>query len=160
MLEIIIYTTSAIFALAGLILTLFNFPGIWLVYISTVILAIFTGFEEITPLLLVILFFVAVLSTFIDNIVAALGAKTVGGSKWGMLGAVLGGMFGFIIGNFPGFILGPLIGATLFELLFAHKDLNESFRSGMGSLIGLFLSVFLKIAVNISIIIFVLSKLF
>jgi uncharacterized protein YqgC (DUF456 family) len=56
-------------------------------------------------------------------------------------------------------MLGPLVGATLFELVFAHKDLNESFRSGIGSLIGLFFSVFLKIAVNISIIIYVLSKL-
>ncbi len=159
MLEIIIYIVVAIFALTGLILTIFNFPGIWFVYISTVILAFYTGFEEISPLLLIILFFVAILSTFIDNIVTALGAKKMGGSKWGMLGAILGGIFGFIMGNFIGFILGPLIGAILFELIFAHKDLNESFKSGIGSLIGVFLSVFLKIVINISLIIFVLSKI-
>jgi len=159
MIEIIIYIVAAIFALTGLILTILNFPGIWFVYISTVVVAFYTGFEKISPLLLIILFFVAILSTFIDNIVAALGAKKMGGSKWGMLGAILGGIFGFIIGNFIGFILGPLIGATLFELVFAHKDLNEAFKSGIGSLIGVFFSIFLKIVVNISLIIFVLSKL-
>ena len=159
MLEIIIYIVAVIFALTGLILTILNFPGIWFVYISTVIMAFYTGFEKISPLLLVILFFVAILSTFIDNIVAPLGTKKMGGSKWGMLGAIFGGIFGFIIGNFIGFILGPLIGATLFELVFANKDLNEAFKSGIGSLIGVFLSVFLKMAVNISIILFVLSKL-
>jgi len=159
MLEIIIYIVAGIFALTGLILTFFNFPGIWFVYISTVVLAFYTGFEEISPLLLIILFFVAILSTFIDNIVAALGAKKMGGSKWGMLGAILGGIFGFIIGNFIGFVLGPLIGATLFEVIFAHKELNEAFKSGIGSLIGVFVSVFLKVAVNIFIIVFVLSRL-
>jgi uncharacterized protein YqgC (DUF456 family) len=159
MLEITIYIVAGIFALTGLILTIFNFPGIWFVYISTVVLAFYTDFEKISPLLLLILFFVAILSTFIDNIVAALGAKKMGGSKWGMLGAILGGIFGFIIGNFIGFVLGPLIGATLFELIFADKELNEAFKSGVGSLIGVFISIFLKVAVNIFIIVFVLSRL-
>lgn len=158
MLEIVIYIVAAIFALTGLILTIFNFPGIWFVYISTVILAFYTGFEEISPLLLVILFFVAIISTFIDNIVTALGAKKMGGSKWGMLGAILGGIFGFIMGNFIGFILGPLIGAIIFELIFAHKDLNQSLRAGIGSFIGVFVSIFLKIVVNVVIIVFVISR--
>lgn len=159
MLEIIIYIVAAIFALTGLILTILNFPGIWFVYISTVILAFYSGFEEISPLLLIILFFVAILSTFIDNIVVALGAKKMGGSKWGMLGAILGGIFGFIIGNLIGFILGPLIGATLFELVFADKDLNESLRAGVGSFLGVLVSIILKTGANIVIIVFVLSRL-
>lgn len=159
MLEIIIYIVAAIFALTGLILTVLNFPGIWFIYISTVILAFYSGFEEISPLLLIILFFVAILSTFIDNIVVALGAKKMGGSKWGMLGAILGGIFGFIIGNLIGFILGPLIGATLFELVFADKDLNESLRAGVGSFLGVLVSIILKTGANIVIIVFVLSRL-
>jgi hypothetical protein len=158
MLEIIIYVISGGFALAGLILTILNFPGIWFVYASTLIVAIFTGFEEITPLLLIILFLVAIFSTFIDNIVAALGVKKTGGSVWGMLGAILGGFVGLMIGNAVGFFLGPLVGATLSEYLFAHKNIKESLKAGMGTFLGLLLSIVLKTAINVSIIIFVISR--
>jgi uncharacterized protein len=159
MFEIVIYTVAGILALSGLVLTLLDFPGIWLVFLSTVVVAALTGFETITPLLLIILFFVSLLSTFIDNIVVALGAKKMGASKWGMLGAILGGIVGLMIGNIVGFLFGPLVGATLFELIFAHKDLNQSLKSGMGSLIGLFVSVLLKTVVNVSIIVFGVSRL-
>jgi len=158
MLEVLIYLAFGVFALAGVVLTIFNFPGIWFVYISAVIVAIYTGFQEITPLLLIALFLVAILSTFIDNIVALLGVKQAGGSVWGMLGAILGGIIGLIIGNLIGLFLGPLIGATLFELVFAHKDLNQSLKAGIGSFLGVFVSIILKTVINVVIIVFVISK--
>lgn len=157
MLEIIIYIVSGVFALVGLILTVLNLPGIWFVYTSTVMVAILTGFEKITPLLLIILFLVAILSTFIDNIVAVLGVKKTGGSVWGMLGAILGGFIGLIVGNVVGLFLGPLIGATAFEYFFAHKSIDESLRAGIGSFLGLLLGVVLKSVINVSIIVFVIS---
>ena len=159
MLNIILYTVLGIIALVGLVLTVLDLPGIWLIYLATLVIAIVDGFENITVLFLIILFFVSLLSTFIDNVVIALGAKKMGGSKWGMLGAVLGGIVGLIVGSIPGFFLGPLIGATLFELVFAHKDLNESFRAGIGSLFGLFFSILLKLVVNVGIIVFVVSRI-
>ncbi len=157
MLDIVIYTIFGLLSLSGIILTILDMPGIWLIYLATVILAVVTGFEVITPLLLIILFFVSVLSTFIDNIVVALGAKKMGGSKWGMLGAILGGIIGLMVGNILGLFLGPLIGATIFEYMFAHKDLNQSFKAGVGSFIGVFVSIFLKTVVNVIIIVFVIS---
>lgn len=159
MLEIVIYIISGGFALAGLILTVLNFPGIWFVYGATLIVAIFTGFEAITPLLLIILFLVAILSTFIDNIVAVLGVKQTGGSVWGMLGAILGGFVGLMIGNAVGLFLGPLVGATLFEYFFAKKNIKDSLKAGMGTFLGLVLSIVFKTVINISIIVFVISRL-
>lgn len=159
MLEIVIYIISGGFALAGLILTVLNLPGIWFVYGATLIIAIFTGFEAITPLLLIILFLVAILSTFIDNIVAVLGVKQTGGSVWGMLGAILGGFVGLIIGNAVGLFLGPLVGATLFEYFFAKKNIKDSLKAGMGTFLGLVLSIVFKTVINISIIVFVISRL-
>jgi len=159
MIEIIIYIVAGIFALTGVILTFLNFPGIWFVYAATVIIAIFTSFEVISPLLLIILFFVSLLSTFVDNLVAALGVKKSGGSAWGMLGAVLGGIIGLIIGNVVGLFLGPLIGATIFEYFFAKKNINDSLKAGMGSFLGILLSIILKTVLNIAIIVFVISKL-
>ena len=52
--NIIIYVLLGIVSLAGLVLVVINLPGIWLIYISTIILAIMDKFENITPLILVI----------------------------------------------------------------------------------------------------------
>jgi uncharacterized protein len=158
MFTIIVYILLGIMALVGLVLTVLDFPGVWLIYIGTLILAILDGFQNLTPTFLVILFLIAILSTFIDNIVVALGAKRMGGSKWGMLGAIIGGIIGLMIGNLLGFFLGPLVGATLFELLFAHKKFKESLKAGIGSFLGLLFSILLKLVVNVGIIVFVVSR--
>jgi hypothetical protein len=157
-LEIFLYTLSAIIALAGVILTILTLPGIWLVYIATVIVAFINGFETLTPTILIILFILSLLSTFVDNIVVAMGAKKFGGSTWGMIGAIVGGIVGLIVGSIVGMFLGPLIGATLFELTFSGKDINQSLKAGVGSAIGVLVSIFLKIGINIGIIVFVISK--
>lgn len=159
MLSALIYITFGVLVILGLILTFLDFPGIWLIDIAALILAIYDGFENITVLFLIILFLISILIAFIDNIVIAVGAKKMGSSKWGMFGAVLGGLVGVVIGNILGFLLGPLIGATLFELLFAHKDLKESLKSGFGSLVGIFVSVFLKSVITVTIVIVIISRI-
>jgi uncharacterized protein YqgC (DUF456 family) len=157
MIDILIYIVLGILALAGLVLTIFTLPGIWLVYISIVILAWMGSFQVITPTLLAILFFVSLLSTLLDNVVIALGAKKLGGSNWGMAGAILGGIVGLAIGNIHGMLVGPILGATLFELIFAQKDLKESLRAGFGSFLGIFFSIVLRVALTIAMIVYVLS---
>jgi uncharacterized protein YqgC (DUF456 family) len=159
MLNILIYILLAILSLAGLILTVLNFPGVWLIYISTVILSVMDGFDSIPVTTLVILFVVSVLSTFIDNIVVAMGTKKMGGSIWGMIGAILGGIVGVVVGGIPGMFLGPLLGAVLLEYTFSHKDINQSFKAGIGSAIGVLVGIALRIAINIGMIIFTISAL-
>jgi uncharacterized protein YqgC (DUF456 family) len=157
MLDIILYIILAILSIAGVILTVLTLPGIWLVYISVFILAWMGSFQVITPLILVILFILSLLSTLVDNIVIALGAKKLGGSNWGMLGAILGGIVGLMVGNIVGMFLGPIVGATLFELLFSHKDLKSSFKAGIGSFLGILFSIVLKLGFTIGMIVYVLS---
>jgi uncharacterized protein YqgC (DUF456 family) len=157
MLEIILYIFLALLSIAGVILTVLTLPGIWLVYIAVFILAWMGSFEIITPLILVILFVLSVFSTIADNLVMAMGAKKLGGSNWGMLGAILGGIVGLMVGNIPGMFLGPIVGATLFELIFANKDFKSSFKAGIGSFFGLFLGIVLKVGFTIGMIVYVLS---
>jgi uncharacterized protein YqgC (DUF456 family) len=157
--EIIAYIIAAALSLIGLGLTLISIPGVWLIYISTILVAIVNKFEEITPTMLIILLALTILSTFIDNIVNALGVKAMGGSIWGMIGAILGGFIGLIIGNIVGIILGPLIGAFLFEYALARKDFNASLKAGIGTFIGMIVTVLLKTGVNIGMIVFVITKL-
>lgn len=157
MLEIIVYIFLGILSISGVILTILTLPGIWLVYIAVFILAWMESFAVITPLILVILFVLSVFSTIADNIVMAMGAKKLGGSNWGMLGAILGGIVGLMVGNIPGMFLGPIVGATLFELIFANKDFNSSFKAGIGSFVGLFIGIVLKVGFTIGMIVYVLS---
>lgn len=157
MLEVILYIFLALLGLAGVILTALTLPGVWLVYIAVLILAWMGSFEVITPLILIILFVLSLFSTVVDNIVMALGAKKLGGSNWGMLGAILGGIVGLAVGNIPGMFLGPIVGATLFELIFAHKDFNTSLKAGLGSFLGILVSIVLKVGFTIGMIVYVLS---
>ena len=113
MVDILIYVFLCILAIGGIILTLLSFPGVWLIYIAIVILAFLGDFLIITPVILIILFFLSLLSTFIDNITVALGAKTMGGSKYGMAGAVIGLMLGSVMGGIAGMLIGSFLGASL-----------------------------------------------
>ena len=157
MVDILIYIFLGILALGGIVLTALTLPGVWLVYVSVFLFAWKGGFEIITPNLLVILFILSVISTLLDNVVIALGAKKYGGSNWGVVGGILGGIVGLAVGGVVGMFLGPLLGAILFELIFANKDLNESMRAGWGSFVGIFFSVVLRVAFNIGMVVYVIS---
>lgn len=156
--NIIIYVLLGIVSLAGLVLVVINLPGIWLIYISTIILAIMDKFENITPFILVILFILCLLSTLSDNIAVALGAKKLGSTGWGMAGAIIGGLVGMIFGGIAGMFLGPLLGATIFEIIFAHKDATQGIKAGLGTFIGIILSIVFRFSLSIGIIIFVISR--
>jgi uncharacterized protein YqgC (DUF456 family) len=56
-------------------------------------------------------------------------------------------------------ILGPLVGAFIFEYIFARKSFNDSLKAGIGSLIGLIVTIILKTGVNVAMIIYVVTKL-
>jgi len=159
MFEILIYVVCGILALTGVILTVFTLPGVWLVYISVFILALVGKFTVITPLILIILFVLTLLSTFVDNILVALGAKKLGGSKWGMIGAILGVIVGVIIGNIPGMFIGSILGATVFELLFAKKDFNTSLKAGFGSFLGVLASIVFKVGFSVGMIVYIIFKI-
>lgn len=158
-LEIAVYTVAAVMSLVGLILTLVSIPGVWLIYLSTILLAVLNGFQDLTPTVLIVLLAITLISTFIDEIVNALGVKAMGGTIWGMIGAILGGIVGIIVGNILGVVFGPLFGAFLFEFFLGRKSFKESIKSGIGTFVGMLLTILLKTGVNVAMIIFVLLKL-
>ena len=156
--NIIIYILLGIVSLAGLVLTVINLPGIWLIFGATVVAGIMDKFQNITPIILIVFFILCVASTFADNIAAALDAKMFGGTGMGMAGAVIGGIVGLFLGAW-GIILGPLVGAVLFEMLFANKDLSTSLKAGWGTFIGILVSMILKLGLSVVIIIFTITRI-
>lgn len=156
--SIIIYILLGIVSLAGLVLTVINLPGIWLIFGATLVAGIMDKFQNITPIILLVFFILCVASTFADNIAAALGAKKFGGTGWGMAGAVIGGIVGLFLGAW-GIVLGPLVGAVLFEMLFAKKDMTTSLKAGWGTFIGILVSMILKLGLSVVIIIFTITRI-
>jgi uncharacterized protein YqgC (DUF456 family) len=51
-----------------------------------------------------------------------------------------------------------MIGATIFELTVSRRSFKDSVKSGLGTVIGLFVSILLKSAVAVGIIVFVVGK--
>lgn len=149
---------AGLLALGGLILTILSLPGVWLIFLSALIVAILGDFQTITVLTLLILFSLCILSTVVDNLLLALVSKKSGASNYGALGALLGGMLGLLIANIPGMLIGPFLGAVLAEYLLAKKSFNQSLKSGWASFVGFLLGTGLKILINIGLIIFIASK--
>jgi uncharacterized protein len=157
--NIVVYVLAAVISLIGLVLVVLNLPGIWLIYFSAIIVGIIDKFQNITLLILIVIFGLCVISTFTDNIAMVLGAKKLGGTKWGMLGAILGGIVGAFVGGIAGIFLGPLIGATLFEIIFSHKDFRHSIKAGVGTTIGIVLNLIFRFGLSVAMIVFIISRI-
>jgi len=160
MLHTILYILIVLFLVAGLAISLANLPGIWLVYVGILIYSVYTDFSQVGLQQLLLLLVVSVGVSLIDNIVVPFGAKKYGSSTWGMVGAILGGLVGTLLGGPVGMLVGPLLGATLFEVLFARKDYEKAFRAGIGAALGFFVSVVLKFGATAWLVIWILGKMF
>jgi uncharacterized protein YqgC (DUF456 family) len=82
-----------------------------------------------------ILAVLTVFSLVMDCILTAFGAKKLGATWKGILGATIGGFAGLFFG-LPGVLIGPLLGALSFELVSGRK-LRDAFRAGVGATAGL-----------------------
>ncbi|WP_027882399.1 DUF456 domain-containing protein [Meiothermus rufus] len=94
------------------------------------------GFREIGLPLWVALAVLTVLSSLIDNIAGAIGARRFGGSRQGVWGAFIGGIVGVFVYPPWGLFLMPLLGAYLGELL-AGRTAAAALRGAWGAVWGL-----------------------
>jgi len=85
------------------------------------------------------------LTIILDYVIPALGAKYVGGSKWGAWGCTIGTLLGMFFMPW-GLLAGPFLGAVVGELMAGRKS-GEAIRSGLGSLLGFLFGTVLKIVV-------------
>ncbi len=118
-------------------------PGIALILAAIVIWGAVTGFSSVTTAL-VVAGVVLLLSILIDTLASYLGAKRVGASRWGQVGAVVGSLLG-LLGLLPalpiggpllGILLGAMAGAFLGEFLH-RRDLALKERCQLGAKVSL-----------------------
>lgn len=158
--EIILFAISIIIMLtgmAGIIVPII--PSIPLIWLGSFIYAIFTHFEKITWVVLLIFALLTIFSIVLENIGNVYGAKRFGATKWGIIGSIVGTGVGFYAGGPIGLILGPVIGTIVFEFI-GGKGYKGALKSGLGNFVGFLGGSILKFVVGLAMIIVFIWKVF
>ena len=119
--------------LAGSVLP--GIPSTPLVLLTTIGHRLYFGETGAGNWALIILAAITAFSLLVDYLANMYGAKKLGATWRGVLGAVVGGLIGIFF-NLPGILLGPFIGAVVFEMAGGRK-LKEAGRAGLGATLGL-----------------------
>jgi uncharacterized protein len=95
-------------------------------------------------LVMTVLILVTAFSLVMDYMASMYGAKKLGATWRGAVGAFLGGIAGLFFA-FPGILLGPFIGAFGLELL-GGRNWKQSGKAGAGATLGLIAGALGKMA--------------
>jgi uncharacterized protein YqgC (DUF456 family) len=85
------------------------------------------------------------LVSLLDFLASTYGARRLGATWRGMVGAVIGAVIGVFWIPPVGLLLGPLLGAALAELL-GGRDLREAGKAGLGAALGVLAGAIAKLA--------------
>ena len=144
--QIIGLSLALLLMLGGLVGSIMpGLPGTPVVLLAAVMHRLYFGPASANNLVLVVLAGLTAVSVLLDYLATVLGAKKLGATWRGAVGAVLGGLIGLFF-SLPGMILGPFLGATLFEML-GDKKFREALKAGAGAVVGLLLGVIGKFAI-------------
>lgn len=126
-------------------------PGVVAIYGAFFVYGLFFSFAPFgfwfwfiqTTILIVI--FIA------DYAVSAWGVKRFGGSRASVIGSTIGLVFGPFVIPVVGLIAGPFLGAVIGEMI-VGTGWNQALKVGFGSVVGLFSSIFVKIVLQLTMI--------
>ena len=122
-------------------------PGPPLAYIALLFLQIGSEIPFSLKFMIIMAIIVGVI-TFIDYLIPALGAKKWGGSKYGIVGAMIGVVVGIFILPPFGFVIFPLLGAMVGEVL-NGANTDKAFKAAFGTFLGLIMGTMLKFSITI-----------
>lgn len=151
------YSILIVLQIVGLVLALFQMPGLWLMLAATGIYAWVTASQGYVLWSLLWLLLLAILAEVVEFVAGGAGAKKAGASKLGMFAAMAGGIVGAILGTvfIPIPIVGTILGACIGSFLAAmgveygkRRDLDHSLRVGYGAAQGRFLGIVGKLGVG------------
>ena len=135
-----------IIGLAGTVIPIL--PGVPIIWLGTVIFAVFTKFEKVGYWEISIFTVMALFSVVIDYAANLYGAKRMGAGRWGIALAIVGMVVGIIIGGLIGLIIGTMIGAFVGEIISGKKS-GAAFKAGIGTLVGFLGGVLVKIVIGL-----------
>lgn len=120
-------------------------PSTPIVWIAAVLHRLYFGAGDSAswPILVIMGAFM-LFSLLMDYLASMIGARKLGATRRGLIGAVVGGVVGLFF-SLPGILLGPFIGALVFELS-GGRELGESAKSGLGAMLGVLAGAVGKVA--------------
>jgi hypothetical protein len=120
---------------------------------------LYFGATGVGALAMTLLVALTLFSALVDYLATVCGAKRLGATWRGGLGAVLGALAGLFFG-LVGVLVGPFLGALLLELV-GGRSFRDSSRAGVGATIGLLAGAVGKLACCLAMIgVFVVNVLY
>jgi uncharacterized protein YqgC (DUF456 family) len=152
-------------------------PGVTLMFLSALLYAILTDFQNVGIAVIVLLFVLAALAFLADFFATSYGARRFGASNWGTVGGAVGGIVGALaglifagIGSLFGLIAGTIAGVFAGEYLRRqrhgdqqreHSDWRRASRAAGGVVVGYLASAIIQGLLGLaSIVIFVLALIY
>lgn len=166
--EWIAYVLAVLFVLIGgvcLVLVLLSLPGTWAMLATALVIQLISvwlldgpGRLQFEWTVLGIALILALIGEIIEFFSGVIGAKYGGGTRRGMVGAIVGGVVGFvavtpmlpflpIIGSLIGAVIGTFFGAMAGEMSGPEGQLGRSVRPAIGATFGRLLGSVGKAAV-------------
>jgi len=146
---IILIGVTIIFFTIGLMgIALPILPGVFFIWLGSVIYGAFTGFKEISFPVIVVFTAMLLFTIVVDYLANIYGAKKFGAGKLGIFFSVIGMMIGVVTAGLIGLIVGPIIGAIIGELL-SGKNHRQAFKAGIGTLVGFLSGTIIKFLVGL-----------
>jgi uncharacterized protein YqgC (DUF456 family) len=145
--EVVIYVVAGVLMIIGLLGCLLPIlPGPPLNYAGLLLMQLLDP-TPFTTRFMIIWGVIVVVALALDYFIPAWGIKRFGGSRWGVIGTIVGLIAGLLF--FPpfGIIIGPIAGALAGELL-SGRPHKEATRAAFGSFIGFLTTTFLKLTVS------------
>ncbi|MBU0483720.1 MAG: DUF456 domain-containing protein [Proteobacteria bacterium] len=150
-----------VFMIAGVIGTLFPvFPGTAIILLGAALHGLLTDFEPLNAFVLLALTGMSLLAWAGQYVIAGIGSRKFGSSKYGVIGACLGLVVGIFLPIPGGIFLGTFAGAFIFEICFAVKDLKEATQAGIGALVGTIASTFFELFVALIMVWIICARIF
>jgi len=142
--DIFLLIIGFLFALLGIIGSFLPvLPGPFTSWIGLLLLHL----TKVVPLnwtFLGITLAIAILIWLIDYFIPAMGTKKFGGTRYGVIGTMVGLIIGILFLGPFGIIIGPFAGAFIGELIKDANNTKKALKAAFGSFIGFLTSAFIK----------------
>jgi hypothetical protein len=132
--------------LAGSILP--GLPGTPVILLAAIGHKVYFGEAGAGWVVLSMLTLLMLASLVVDYLASVYGAKRLGATRRGMIGAIVGGLVGIFFA-LPGLLLGPFLGALAFEMA-GGRTFKDGSRAGLGATLGLLAGTLGKVLCSVS----------
>ncbi|MEA3471482.1 MAG: DUF456 domain-containing protein [Thermodesulfobacteriota bacterium] len=135
----------------GIFITVYGFPGTFVILTDVIICSWITGFEKIGLKIILILAVITLAAEAVDFYLGMKGAKKYTPSRTAVFASILGGIVGVILmtpvllglGTVIGIFLGGFSGVLIAELM-EERKLKPAFRTSYGALSGRIAGVLIR----------------